>query len=152
MMHSPPAGICSESDSYMYLLHVLHPTGLYCPNHHPLPVDQCPHTRRERSAIVNYQCRECGRVFNLFTGTLWEHSHAPCWIVVAFLYGVQADLPLRKLATDLEYDYNALRSWRPKVDEGGYLERIDKVKTKWNFDQVFGVHRNSSSQKRNYGL
>ena len=63
-----------EQACYEFLAQVFHPDGLKCPLGHPLPPDQAPHDRH-RAPIYDYQCRECGKVYNMFTGTLFRGSH-----------------------------------------------------------------------------
>ncbi|MCS3679367.1 hypothetical protein GGP72_003319 [Salinibacter ruber] len=44
---------------------------------HELPNDQAPHDRR-RAPIMDYRCRECGAVFNIFTDTVWSKTRYDC--------------------------------------------------------------------------
>jgi hypothetical protein len=52
-----------EEACYNYLVEALHSNGLDCPLGHPLPKDQAPH-RRVRAPVMDYRCRQCGKVFN----------------------------------------------------------------------------------------
>ena len=70
MMVFPIDELLDEQACYDFLLRLLHPEGLRCPNGHSLPSDQAPHDRH-RAPIMDYRCRECGSVFNIFTGTIW---------------------------------------------------------------------------------
>jgi hypothetical protein len=78
MIGFPIDELLSEEECYQYLKRSLHPEGLSCPNGHELPSDQAPHDRR-REPIVDYRCRECGAVFNIFTDTVWSKTHYDCW-------------------------------------------------------------------------
>ena len=69
MMRFPLAGLLDEQACYRYWLDILHPQGLCCPRGHRLPATQAPH-RRARAPVADYRCRDCGAVFNLFTGTV----------------------------------------------------------------------------------
>ena len=51
-----------------FLLCLLHPRGLRCPNGHAL--SQAVVHKRARAPILGYRRRRCGRCFNLFTGTV----------------------------------------------------------------------------------
>ena len=42
-----------------------------------LPADQAPHDR-QGAPVIDYRCRQCGAVFNLFTGTLFQKTRYPC--------------------------------------------------------------------------
>lgn len=62
----------------------LHSDRLTCPNGHPLPSDQAPHTR-ESVPVVNNRCRECGAVFNIFTDTVCQKTAYGIWTIVLLL-------------------------------------------------------------------
>lgn len=64
----PIDDLLDETACYERLLSVLHPKGLRCPEGHALPADQAPHDRH-RAPVMDYRCRDCGKVFNVFTGT-----------------------------------------------------------------------------------
>ncbi len=68
MIKFPLTKLLDEQACYEWLLQILHPQGLHCPNGHAIPVGQAPHVRKRRP-IVKYKCRECGKVFHIFTGT-----------------------------------------------------------------------------------
>ena len=65
MMIFPIGELLDEQRCYDFLLEVLHPEGLHCPNGHLLPPDQTPHDRH-RDPLFDYRCRVCGKVCNIF--------------------------------------------------------------------------------------
>ena len=71
MIRFPLTDLLDPQECYAYLMGILHPDGLRCPSGHPLPADQAPHDRHRRP-VQDYRCRMCGRVFNLFAGTVWN--------------------------------------------------------------------------------
>jgi transposase-like protein len=74
MIRFPLSDLLNEQESYNYLLHTLHPNGLHCKNGHPLPHSQSPHDCR-CAPVVDYCCRECRNVYNVFTNTVWAGTH-----------------------------------------------------------------------------
>ena len=64
----PIDDLLDDAACYRLLLSVLHPDGLHCPKGHPLEEGQAPHDRH-REPVLDYRCRACGKVFNLYTGT-----------------------------------------------------------------------------------
>jgi len=86
MIRYPISGLLNPEECYDYLLHVLYPQGLRCKNGHPLPPDQAPHDRR-RAPLVDYRCRVCSNVFNLFTNSVWAGTHYNCTTVVLVMRG-----------------------------------------------------------------
>jgi hypothetical protein len=88
MLQFPLQELMDERRCYEYLLKVLHPEGLQCLQGHPLSEEQQPHDRH-REPIVDYRCRECGAVFNLFTGTVWSGTRYICSQIVLRWYSLR---------------------------------------------------------------
>jgi transposase-like protein len=103
--------LLDEQACYDYLLQALHPKGLHCPAGHYLPADQAPHDRH-RAPIMTYRCRICGKVFNLFTGTIWSKTHYRCSIIVQLLKGIAQGTPTKHLAAELHLDRCTLNTRR----------------------------------------
>ena len=114
MLRFPIGDLLDEHRCAEFLLAVLHPTGLACPNGHPLPPTQAPHDRH-RAPIADYRCRHCGAVFNLFTGTLWSKSHYPCSTIVLILRGIAQGTPTAHLAAELGIDRGHLLERRHAI-------------------------------------
>jgi len=64
---------------------------------------------------VKYRCRECGAVYNLFTGTLWSGAHYNCWATLMVLRGIAQGVPTLHLADELELDYSTLLDRRHRI-------------------------------------
>lgn len=114
MLRFPIGDLLDEPRCYEFLLESLHPTGLACPTGHPLPPAQAPHDRH-RAPIVDYRCRRCGAVFNLFTGTPWSKSHFPCSTIVLILRGIAQGTPTKHLAEELGIDRGHLLGRRHAI-------------------------------------
>ena len=123
MMRFPLTGLISEQNSYRLLEETLHPHGLCCPCGHPLPESQCPH-RSMRAPVVDYRCRECGAIFNLFTGTVWAGTHYSCAKIVLILRGFAQGTPTLQLAEELRCDYGTLLNYRHEI-QAAALQRKD---------------------------
>ena len=103
MLSFPIHELMDEQKCYDYLRQVLHPDGLKCPRGHPLPAGQQPHDRH-RAPIMDYRCRACGAVFNLFTDTMWSGSRYTCVQIVLILRGIAQGVPT-------EHHYVAVFEW-----------------------------------------
>lgn len=115
--------LMDEQKCYEFLKDVLQPEGLRCPEGHALPEDQAPHNR-ERAPIMDYKCRQCGRVFNIFTGTILSGiSFSSCEIVLMLRGIVQGD-PTTHIAQELGRDYSNLLKWRHRIQEQGLANRL----------------------------
>lgn len=107
MLRFPLTDLLDPQDCYAYLLNSLHPDGLHCPAGHPLPAGQAPHDRH-RAPVQDYRCRTCGRVFHLFTGTVWSGTHYDCVTIVLLLRGFAQGTPTLQLVDELELDYETV--------------------------------------------
>jgi transposase-like protein len=116
MMRFPIQDLLDEKECYHYLLNILHPEGLACPAGHPLPAGQAPHNR-QRAPIVKYRCRECGAVYNIFTGTILSGTHYDSRTLVLILRGVVKGAPTQMIAAELELDYGTVLKWRHELQK-----------------------------------
>jgi transposase-like protein len=69
----PVEDLMDQVKCYNALLRWLHPGGLACPRceaREGLNVH-----RRDRDPVIDYRCKACGRVFNAFTGTVFDGTH-----------------------------------------------------------------------------
>ena len=116
MLIWPIDELLDEQRCYDFLLQALHPDGLYCPNGHALPPDQAPHDRH-RVPILDYRCRQCGAVFNLFTCTMWSKSRYSCGQIVLILRGIAQGVPTKHLAAELNIDRSHLLTRRHQIQQ-----------------------------------
>lgn len=112
----PIQDLMDEEACYDFLKQFLHPDGLCCPHEHPLPPSQAPHDRH-RAPIVDYRCRICGAVFNIFTGTLWAKTRFSCSTIVLILRGVARGVSTNQLAHELGLDRSHLLVRRHAIQE-----------------------------------
>ncbi len=117
MMRFPITDLLSETECYHYLLRVLHPEGLQCPKGHPLPPDQAPH-ERHCAPRVKFRCRVCGRVFNVFTGTVWCGTRYSWRLIVLIMRGIVQGISPQQLADELHLDYGTLLHRRHTIQQG----------------------------------
>ena len=116
MLIFPIHELMDEQKCYDYLLQVLHLDGLRCPRGHVLPADQQPHDRH-RAPIMDYRCRACGAVFNLFTDTIWSGSRYTCVQIVLILRGIAQGVPTEHLAHELGIDRSHLLARRHEIQQ-----------------------------------
>ncbi len=116
MIAFPIQSLMDEQACYDYLLSVLHPQGLHCPQGHPLSADQGAHDRH-RLPLVGYRCKTCGAVFNLFTNTLWSKTRYSCATIVLILRGVAPGVPTAHLARELGLDRAHLLEHRHEMQK-----------------------------------
>lgn len=114
MLHFPIDQLMDEQACYDFLLRTLHPEGLRCPHGHALSADQAPHDRH-RAPILDYRCRTCGAVYNLFTGTIWWKTTYRCSTIVQILRGIAQGVPTKHMATELGINRTHLLERRHQI-------------------------------------
>lgn len=108
--------LMDEQACYDYLVKVLHPQGLQCPQGHPLAAGQGAHDCH-RAPLLDYRCKTCGAVFNLFTGALWSKTRYSCATIVLILRGVAQGIPTAHLAGELGIDRAHLLEHRHEMQQ-----------------------------------
>lgn len=78
-MDFPIQPFMDENACYHFLLDLVHPEGLHCPRCHAH--EGFIVHRYYREPVLDYRCPACGRVFNAWTGTVFQGTViAPrCW-------------------------------------------------------------------------
>jgi transposase-like protein len=124
-MVMPINDLLDEDKCCRLLMETLHPGGLRCPEGHALPPDQPPHDRR-RAPILDYRCKECRSVFNLFTGTVLQGRHWKCSTIVLILRGFAQGTSTLQLSQELGLGRRNLLYFRHRV-QGLCLERFSPL-------------------------
>ncbi len=105
---------------------------------------------RHRAPILDYRCRTCGAVFNLFSGTLWATTRYRCSIIVQILRGTAQGVPTKHLAEELGIDRRQLLERRHRiqaiVEEGLSPSRPlpDEI------TEVNGLYQNAGEKRRKH--
>jgi hypothetical protein len=71
---------------------------------------------RER-LLLEYQCSDCGRVFNAWTGTTLQGTHRSPREILLILHGVATGEPTARLARELNCDRKHLLDLRHRLQE-----------------------------------
>jgi transposase-like protein len=111
---------------YKFLVSVLHPKGLQCPAGHRVATGQAPHMS-DRAPVVDYRCRRCSKVFNVFTNTFWRGTHYSCRQVVLLVRGFAQGVPTLHLAKELKLDYETVLTQRHSWQEQALKKSPDPV-------------------------
>jgi transposase-like protein len=97
------------------LVALLHPGGLLCPR--CSAADRLGIHRRHRGSVVDYQCGRCRRVFNAWTGTVFQGMQRPPSQILRILRGFAAGIPTARLAKELFCDRKHLRELRQRLEQ-----------------------------------
>lgn len=113
---------------YNFLLDLLHPNGLHCPCGEELSCSQRPHKYR-KNKLKCYKCRICGKVYNVFTDTIFSGIHYDCITIVLMLRGFLQGKTTSHLSKELELSYNNLLIWRHKLQNFAFENKDKSVLT-----------------------
>jgi transposase-like protein len=112
-------GYMDEDACYRKLVELLHPDGLACP-----ACGQRQHLgvhHRHREPVLDYQCGDCGRVFNAWTGTELQGTHRRPSQLLLILHGVATGQPTAQMARELGCDRKHLLELRHRLQEHARL-------------------------------
>jgi transposase-like protein len=119
VMDFPSIDYLDEDACYRKLVELLHPDGLACPS--------CGQRRRlgvhhrHREPVLDYQCGDCGRVFNAWTGTVLQGTHRRPSQLMLILHGVATGQPTARMARELGCDRKHLLELRHRLQERARL-------------------------------
>ena len=125
MIRFPITELMDKKECYNNLLNILHKEGFGCPNGHPLPPEQAPHDNK-RMPLVDYKCRICGCVYNIFTNTMWSGTTYDCVTVLLILRGFSQGITTQQLAEELDRDYGTLLKRRHEIMNQALENRPDE--------------------------
>jgi transposase-like protein len=115
------ADLMDQDACYRALLSWLHPRGLACPRcgaREGLGIH-----RRHRDPVLDYQCSNCGRVFNAFTDTLFHGTRRPPSTLVLILRGVSQGTSTAQLARELHGSRPHLLQLRHQLQANAQAQR-----------------------------
>src|SRR4051794_8236432 len=108
-----------EDACYPKLVELLHPDWM------PFPAcGQGQHLgvhHRHREPVLDYQCGDCGRVFNAWTGTDLQGTHRRPSQLLLILHGVATGQPTAQMARELGCDRKHLLDLRHRLQEHARL-------------------------------
>ncbi|HEX3872877.1 MAG TPA: transposase [Solirubrobacteraceae bacterium] len=111
-MDFPLTGMMDEGACHERLAGALHPDGLACPR---CGGDRYGVHRRHRDPVIDYRCRDCRRVFNIFTGTALQGASRRPSDLIQILRGIAQGAPTARLARELGCDRMKLLELRHKL-------------------------------------
>jgi transposase-like protein len=145
-MDFPIAELMDENQCYRFLLSWLHPRGLACPRcgtREGLGIH-----RRHRDPVLDYQCGDCGRVFNAFTGTLFHGTQRLPSTLVLILRGVSQGTSTAQLARELHGSRPHLLELRHQLQANAQTQRDGtplRIDTQVEADEMY---QNAGEKRR----
>jgi transposase len=136
-MDFPIQPLMDEDACSHFLLEVFHPEGLHCPRcraHEGFIVH-----RFYREPVLDYRCPACGRVFNAWTGTVFQGTHYRPSMLVLILRGFAQGVPTAQLARELHCSRRHLLKLRHKYQSQAQsgLDRTPLEDTEVEADEMY---------------
>lgn len=122
MLRLPIQDLMDYQKCYQFLVKIFHPNGLHCNCGWKLPECKQPH-KYNSTRLPSYKCSECGKVFNVFTQTIFQGIHYSCIQIVLLLRGIAQGITTLHLSKELEVNYKNLLEWRHLLQELSYENR-----------------------------
>jgi transposase-like protein len=113
-MDFPITDLLDEAACYRRLVGWLHPGGLRCPGCGARD-RACWVHRRHRDPLWDYRCKDCGAVFNAFTGTALQGTQRTCGQLLLLARGIAQGTPTAQLARELRCDRKHLLELRHRL-------------------------------------
>jgi transposase len=136
-MDFPIQPFMDEDACYHFLLDLLHPEGLHCPRcqaHEGFIVH-----RYYREPVLDYRCPACGRVFNAWTGTVFQGTQYRPSRLVLILRGFAQGVSTAQLARELRCSRRHLLKLRHKFQSQAQsgLDRTPLEDTEVEADEMY---------------
>jgi hypothetical protein len=134
-----------EQKCYDFLVEILHPEGLRCPQCKKSVKESKIH-RHDRAPILNYRC-PCGRIYNIFAGTEWQGTHYRCSVIVCILRGIAQGIPSKHLAEELDIDFSQLLERRHRMQDRT-LASLPKGKMEGSVFETDEMYQNAGEKRK----
>lgn len=121
-MDFPLAMLMDEQACYDKLVATLHPRGRVCPRCRSAKLGV---HRRHRAPVLDYQCRDCGRVFNVFTGSALKGTPRSPAQVMLILRGFAQGVSTAQLAREQNASRGHLLDLRHRCQAAALLATGD---------------------------
>jgi len=115
----PITYLLDERESSRWLARYFHPQGFGCPQCQA-GVEQGRVFRHSKRGLVDYRCKVCARVYNLYTGTVFAGCRLSASQAVLLLRGVCKGESSARLAEELGVCRSTVHLLRQKVQANGY--------------------------------
>jgi len=125
-MEFPITDLINKEQSESWLLEHFHPDGLKCPKCGASVEQSLPFRVTKRSGLQVYRCRYCQGIYNLYSGTVFEHRHLRPQQAVLLIRGVLKGEPSNVMAAELDLNYITVLQLRRKLQENAQLLQSEK--------------------------
>jgi len=122
-MRFPITELLDETECLEWLEKQLHPSGLSCPRCGCRNLSVHSHRAAPK---LDWRCAECRRIFNVFTGTIFQGTHRSARQIVLILRGFLQGVPTLHLARELNTDRKHLLELRHRIQHAAWFIRLQE--------------------------
>jgi len=122
-MEFPITELLDYENSVEWILKHFHPKGLVCPKCQKGLRQSRKFRRTQTSELEVQRCKECGTIYNLYTGTVFQGSQWTPMQVVLLMRGICKGETTRELASELKLNYKTVLTMRHRVQANAELEQ-----------------------------
>ena len=122
-MEFPIIELLDYENSVEWILEHFHPKGLKCPKCQKGLERSRKFRRTHTSALEVHRCKQCGTIYNLYTGTVFQGSQWAPMQVVLLMRGICKGETTRELASELQLNYKTVLTMRHRVQANAELEQ-----------------------------
>ena len=124
----PITDLLDDAGSSQWIGQYFHPHGFRCP-HCKTGVEQARVFRHSKRGLVDYRCKPCDRVYNLYTGTVFAGCGLSARQAVLLVRGVCKGERSATLAEELGVCRSTVPLLRQKLQANGYAMVAEGVLT-----------------------
>jgi transposase-like protein len=114
----PITDLLDETESSHWIAQYFHPQGFRCP-HCKTGVEQARVFRHSQRGLVDYRCKHCDRVYNLYSGTVFSGCGLSARQAVLLVRGVCKGESSTTLAEELGVCRSTVHLLRQKLQANG---------------------------------
>jgi transposase-like protein len=115
----PITDLLDDAGSAQWLAQYFHPQGFGCP-HCKAGVEQAREFRSSKRGLIDYRCKPCDRVYNLYSGTVFAGCGLSARQAVLLIRGVCKGESSTTLAEELGVCRSTVHLLRRKLQANGY--------------------------------
>ena len=148
----PIIDLLDETESSRWIARYFHPQGLHCPRCQT-GVEQARAFRHSKRGLLDYRCKHCHCVYNLYSETVFAGCGLTASQVVLLLRGVCKGESSALLAEELEVSRTTVHRLRQQLQANGYarLSAAPLTDLDTETDEMFqnaGEKRRAASRPR----
>jgi transposase-like protein len=144
-MDFPIVDLMDQEGCRQKLFDLLHPEGFACPRCHARDGLNI-HRHRAETPVLDYRCKGCHRVFNMYTNTPWQGTHLSPAQILLILRGIAQGVPSAKLAREVGISRQHMLRLRHEI-QGRTLAAADRTPLPDDHTEADELYQNAGEKR-----